>query len=376
MLNNLDPSPQVKGYKSQLAPLKSKIGELQSDEKKAKLKAVLNKFKCFFRSVMSAPKGVLRPMLIAMVLNFASLLLMVVLGLLILKGMNRSELIKNPVNRDDIGYKVLSVGSLLHPYFFLLVGVMALQFFSFIFWILACVALKRLTPLQGRAPLEVSSTIYANLIVGGTVLALILFIVINMILDMRRRYKVVKRLNSFIFDNIYKLNSSKFLGVLNAATYNTVSLMDAMQDAMKNVAGSSTSSNDLAKIIFTFNMYRNLQDLGVTSANYARATQMFSTFSLLRQLFHPADFFFAKRTYVRNLGESLRAPFLLLTGNAQTVNDAVLKAASYTETVNNMANAMGVEDALTDFSKRLTISLCIMVFPWLALIALVFLTQN
>ena len=182
----------------------------------------------------------------------------------------------------------------------------------------------------------------------------------------------VRSFNKYIYNRIYK--TPKFLNYLTELQSNTFESIDAIKDTLRQVP-KTISTLDLAKIMFSLNMYLHFHKLGLRNPNILDALTTFSpTYMLNVTGYSPADFLFRKITYVDDYGQIMVSVMRTLVDDElwasppqKVIYEATMMLNEWAAGANNKANSMYVEDAQSPFI-RMAVSMFII--QWLPVIIL------
>jgi len=182
----------------------------------------------------------------------------------------------------------------------------------------------------------------------------------------------VRSFNKYIYNRIYK--TPKFLNYLTELQSNTFESIDAIKNTLRQVP-KGISTLDLAKVMFSLNMYLHFHKLGLRNPNILDALTTFSpTYMLNVTNYSPADFLFRKITYVDDYGQIMVSVMRSLVDDElwaappqKVIYEATMLLNEWAAGANNKANSMYVEDAQSPFIRM---AVLMFVIQWLPVIVL------
>ena len=182
----------------------------------------------------------------------------------------------------------------------------------------------------------------------------------------------VRSFNKYIYNRIYK--TPKFLNYLTELQSNTFESIDAIKNTLRQVP-KGISTLDLAKVMFSLNMYLHFHKLGLRNPNILDALTTFSpTYMLNITNYSPADFLFRKITYVDDYGQIMVSVMRSLVDDElwaappqKVIYEATMLLNEWAAGANNKANSMYVEDAQSPFIRM---AVLMFVIQWLPVIVL------
>ena len=188
----------------------------------------------------------------------------------------------------------------------------------------------------------------------------------------------VRSFNTYIYNRIYK--TPKFLNYLTELQSNTFESIDAIKNTLRQVP-KTVSTLDLAKIMFSLNMYLHFHKLGLRNPNILDALTTFSpTYMLNVMNYSPSDFLFRNITYVDDYSQIMVSTMRSLVDDEvwasppqKVIYEATMMLNEWAAGTNNKANSMYVEDAQSPFIRM---AVLIFIIQWLPVIILAIIFRN
>jgi len=182
----------------------------------------------------------------------------------------------------------------------------------------------------------------------------------------------IRSYNTYIYNRMYK--NGDFLKSLTEINSNTFESVETVKNILRQVP-KTVSTLDLAKIMFSLNMYLHAHKLGLRNPNIVSALGTFSPMYMLNaSRYSPSDFLFRHATFVDDYSQvmvsamrSLQAENWVSPPN-KTIYEATMMVNEWASGASNKANSLYVEDAVSPFVKM---ALGMAVVQWLPVIILV-----
>jgi hypothetical protein len=309
---------------------------------------------------MLAPRSVAICTVVAFLLVLVNIGVAVLFAVVTVKKIVAGALIKNPINRQAQDFNISKIGSFKSPYsmvflFFILSNGLALG--------LGILGVLRIFANEDkhhqRTPGLVSAILFAT--VGQAVVGFLSAFLITMVLMRKLRMSAgrISAFNRHVYDNLYK--DVRFLKNLRSMPSNSFTLMSVVKNALGTVPATA-SSEDIARAMFTLNMFMHFQKLGYRNPYTLDAlSKTFNVVGLLRRQFYsPADFLHRRSTFIKDNGDIMRENLWEMTSNnaknvpkdfASRLDNAAVRASELTSEANNLANVFYPEDAMRIFFK-------------------------
>lgn len=309
---------------------------------------------------------ILVPFLIAFVATCISILVSFILLVKLILKFNNGLLIRNPLNVESLDYLVAkslsSRSKSSFPYWLFLV-------LPFIQLLPAAFALWYVLKMK-REGIETPGIIITVLII------LIIQAILCMIFNFSVYFMAAKSLsiikarlvtfNTHVFTNIYK--DQDFLKQLSEYNSNPFSLRETIQKAFKTIT-QKTSAEDLAKAMFTVNLFLHYQKMGSRNRWLPGALNVFNPLYIVQmQMFYPSDYLFRKSTFIENYSDMMINPQskLLppeLLKNNKVINNAMIMCEEMSSDANTYANAIHAEDGFVPFVRMAILMTLIQLIP-------------
>lgn len=196
-------------------------------------------------------------------------------------------------------------------------------------------------------------------------------------------YYVLKG-TSFRIDNYNKhvlanmAQRADFLAYLQKLPTNSIGIANVSRDALKTLFrnGTKPTKEDLAKAIFSLNLYEHYQQLGYRNPILYEALDSFRiyTFIFSKQSFSPALYLRRRATLIRDNGEKYRSRIVNIFSEMglaldnKLIDDALIISSRATAEANNLANAFYPEDAMSRFLRMAVMIVIVQCLPFLLFI--------
>ena len=182
----------------------------------------------------------------------------------------------------------------------------------------------------------------------------------------------IRSYNTYIYNRMYK--NGDFLKSLTEINSNTFESVETVKNILRQVP-KTVNTLDLAKIMFSLNMYLHAHKLGLRNPNIVSALGTFSPMYMLNaSRYSPSDFLFRHATFVDDYSQvmvsamrSLQAENWVSPPN-KTIYEATMMVNEWASGASNKANSLYVEDAVSPFVKM---ALGMAVVQWLPVIIIV-----
>jgi hypothetical protein len=173
--------------------------------------------------------------------------------------------------------------------------------------------------------------------------------------------------------------SGDFLTSLTEITSNTFESIETVKNILRQVP-KSVGTLDLAKIMFSLNMYLHMHKLGLRNPNIAAALGTFSPMYMLNAArYSPSDYLFRNSTFVDDYSQVMLSAMRSLQEENwvsppnKTIYEATMLVNEWASGASNKANSLYVEDAISPFVKM---ALGMAVVQWLPIIVLAFVLRK
>ena len=182
----------------------------------------------------------------------------------------------------------------------------------------------------------------------------------------------IRSYNTYIYNRMYK--NGDFLKSLTEINSNTFESIETVKNILRQVP-KSIGTLDLAKVMFSLNMYLHAHKLGLRNPNIVDALGTFSPMYMLNaSRYSPSDYLFRHATFVDDYSQVMVSAMRSLQEEnwvsppAKTVYEAAMLVNEWASGASNKANSLYVEDSVSPFIKM---ALAIAVVQWLPVIVLV-----
>lgn len=158
-----------------------------------------------------------------------------------------------------------------------------------------------------------------------------------------------------------------FYKELNSVQNNPIAVKVAAQKALRRLP-ENVDSDDLAKAMFTANLYIHYHKLGVRNPSILDAIDLFKPHRLLlRWTFNPADYLFRRSTFIDDLSETFgsnTSNFLRpeLLKKQKVIMEAMAKNAEWIAEATNQANNIFPEDTVVPFFRMAVMMMFVQIF--------------
>lgn len=157
----------------------------------------------------------------------------------------------------------------------------------------------------------------------------------------------IRAFNAHVYSNLLKTKA--FLAPLSKATQGPLQA-DARVDQAIQGAGPLRSAQDLARVMFTVNIYKHLSKLGTHHPLADRALRCLDPIVLLRPRQAAfADYLAMSGTLINDASDSTATKLSKLPYDPKALDEALVLAAQWTATANDVANTIDVPDVRGPF---------------------------
>jgi hypothetical protein len=182
----------------------------------------------------------------------------------------------------------------------------------------------------------------------------------------------IEMYNNYVLDRMFK--DVRFMTALSEPPAMSFDVPSTIKSALKNVDISQFSSDDLAKLIFTIYMYYHYQKLGIRNPEMQNALRdtFHPTSMLSPKSYTPSDYLWRKSNYIEEKVEPVSN--MIQAINLETnqdwklpsdkiISDAFSTASTWIATINNLANTIFDDSAMSSFLRMAAIITTVQILP-------------
>lgn len=271
----------------------------------------------------------------------------------------KSELLKNPINRESFAYNVARSGSLFGSrYKYPLLWMIPMVGLIFCLLGLKATTAKGEGQDKGAIPGSIMAVLFACS--AQSFVALLANFIIIYLTNRVLRVTTARigAYNQYVLSRI--IVNANFLAQLQTVPQNSFAMTNTVRAALLSL-NKDASIEEIAKAIFTLNLFIHYQKMGQRNIHLGDAlNQTFRLSSLLTaRSYSPSDFLFRRVTFIKDNSNLIHTTMMMLTDAEgkkhftpqaiANVNKALISVTDWTNQANFLANSFYPDDAVLRF---------------------------